>query len=613
MNRPKAKKVMIIFLSIFFVSLPLFAKRTVRVGFYENPPKIFTNQDNQISGFWLDITNYIAEQENWDIEWVHGEWHECMERLLNHEIDLMPDVGYTPERAELYDFSLETVLLSWTRVYKHPGLVIQSIPDLDGKIVGGLEGSFDLNGPEGLKLVIQKFEIECEIREFDSYDTVFMALQNSEIDAGIVDRDYGILHQNKYRVERTPIVLQPARMQFAAAINGSADLLNAIDKNVRELRKNKNSIYYQSLDTYFSRGEQVEILPLWLLLVVLILILVSLISFLLSRIMRHQVRMRTQELQEDITSRKKAEAALAVSEENYKILVENLEDLLVKVDTEGRLLFVSPSYCELFGKTESELLGKKFIPLIHEDDREVTANAMKKLFEPPYSCYVEQRVKSKQGWRWIAWQDKAILDINGKIKEITGLGRDITEQKATEQENFRLAEIIRHNKDGIIIANTEGNIIFVNKAFVEMSLYTPEEVLQHNPLEYIVTENPDELTEEIQSKITNQQIWSGEIVCKRKNGERYQVEMQIFTILNKESKLDIIAAIQKDITARKQTDKELQKYRENLEELVEQRTIELTEKNRKLEEYNKLFIGREFRIKELKDKLNELEEKLRQE
>jgi PAS domain S-box-containing protein len=58
--------------------------------------------------------------------------------------------------------------------------------------------------------------------------------------------------------------------------------------------------------------------------------------------------------------------ALRESEENYHLLINNQTDLVVKVELEGRFQFICPSYCELFGKTEKELLGKKFMFLAHE-------------------------------------------------------------------------------------------------------------------------------------------------------------------------------------------------------------------------------------------------------
>lgn len=139
----------------------------------------------------------------------------------------------------------------------------------------------------------------------------------------------------------------------------------------------------------------------------------------------------------DITQRKKTERALKTSEEKYRLLVENQTDLLVKVDLQGRFQFVSPSYCELFGKTERELLGKHFMPLVHEDDREKTARAMENLFRPPYECYVEQRALTRHGWRWLAWADKSIVDENNNVVGIVGVGRDITDRKKAEEETLK--------------------------------------------------------------------------------------------------------------------------------------------------------------------------------
>jgi PAS domain S-box-containing protein len=157
---------------------------------------------------------------------------------------------------------------------------------------------------------------------------------------------------------------------------------------------------------------------------------------------------------------------LQESEEKYRILVENQSVLVVKVDPEGRLLFVSGSYCEIFGKTEKELIGQKFIPLVHDDDRERTLREMEKLKSPPYSCYIEQRAMTVNGWRWFGWADKAIRDNNDNIIAVVGVGRDITDRKTIEDEINNLKSqfeyVLGATNTGFDLIDEDYNVIYVD-------------------------------------------------------------------------------------------------------------------------------------------------------
>jgi signal transduction histidine kinase len=59
---------------------------------------------------------------------------------------------------------------------------------------------------------------------------------------------------------------------------------------------------------------------------------------------------------------------------------------------------------------------------------------MKLLHSPPYTISLEQRALTRHGWRWFSWVDTAVLDDDMSIKEIIGVGRDISERKASEKE-----------------------------------------------------------------------------------------------------------------------------------------------------------------------------------
>lgn len=141
----------------------------------------------------------------------------------------------------------------------------------------------------------------------------------------------------------------------------------------------------------------------------------------------------------DISRHKYTEQALRVSEERYRILVDHQSDLVVKVDTEGRLQFASPSFCMMFGIDEEHLVGRELCPIINTGGPAVLKEALQRLDCHPKSCYHELCSQTLDGPRWFGWAMKGVTDEKGRIIAIVGIGRDVTDRKKAEQEIRKLA------------------------------------------------------------------------------------------------------------------------------------------------------------------------------
>jgi len=300
----------LLYVSFFSLAVSADNSITVKVGLYENSPKIFTDEKGNASGFWPPIIEYIASREGWEIEYVPGTWTECLTRLENNEIDIMPDVAYTEERGTLYDFSNEIVYVSWSRVYARRGVDIQSIPDLEGKNVAVLRGSVNVEGPEGIKILVSAFHVNCTFIELDSYIKVFELVDSGEADAGVVSKDFGNLHEADFDVVRTAILFQPASLYFAFSKDSSLTpyLVERVDYQVKELKEDIGSIYYQSLEKWLGiKPAEKTVIPGWLMWTLIGVIGVAFVFAVMSFFQRSQVKSKNKKLMVETAERKKYE------------------------------------------------------------------------------------------------------------------------------------------------------------------------------------------------------------------------------------------------------------------------------------------------------------------
>jgi signal transduction histidine kinase/ABC-type amino acid transport substrate-binding protein len=266
--------------------------RIVKVGVYENAPKIFISESGQPAGIFIDIIQEIGKREGWNLQYVPGTWGEGLDRLVKGEIDLMPDVAYTSDRETMYAFHKVPVLSTWSQVYARKESGIRSILDLRGKRIAVLERSVQQGAFARLSA---DFELDATLIPVADYDTIYQMVAKNEADAAISNRFHGLMHAKQVGLEDTTIVFQPAALFFAAPRSAPKQVLDTIDSHLLNLKNDSQSVYYESLKRWTS--EQVRFkFPAWVQALALFVSVVLLMSLIGSVVLRRQVEARTRAL-----------------------------------------------------------------------------------------------------------------------------------------------------------------------------------------------------------------------------------------------------------------------------------------------------------------------------
>ncbi|MEW8691142.1 MAG: PAS domain S-box protein [Candidatus Thiodiazotropha endolucinida] len=291
----------------------------------------------------------------------------------------------------------------------------------------------------------------------------------------------------------------------------------------------------------------------------------------------------------DVTDRKMAELALQDSEEKYRLLVENQNDLVVKVDLEGHFEFVSPSYCRMFGKREEELLGNKFMPLVHKNDQAKTLEVMQQLYHPPYTAYLEHRALTSAGWRWLGWMDTAVLDKDENVTAIVGVGRDITDRietmKALRESEERYRAVVEDTPVLICKFLPEGEIAFVNKAYSDYFHKSADELIGSNFTDLIPAQDRETMMSHIRALTPDTPTQSYEHQVITKTGKTRWQRWTNRALFTPQGEILSYQSIGQDITERKLAEIKVSRLNNELEARVNERTRELESANKELESF----------------------------
>lgn len=284
---------------------------TLRVAQYENPPTIFRNEDNVPSGFWPELTEAVLGNLEFEIEYVDCLWSVCLEKLAAGELDLMPDVAFTEERAERFQFVEQPLLYSWFAIVVAADVQFKALDDFEGKRIAVLANSIQ---EQGIAAHLRQEGLKARLIWVSSMEGVLDAVSQGDADIGIVNR---FIAASDTRDAETTYVAQipfgTYSLHFAASPQMEPGIVDAINLEVFYQQTT-----FRSAFQYASRRWATIVplpLPIWVMALLAtaltFLIMAGAFLFALRRLVARRTRsldLAIADLEHQVVQRERAEA-----------------------------------------------------------------------------------------------------------------------------------------------------------------------------------------------------------------------------------------------------------------------------------------------------------------
>ena len=373
----------------------LASARTLKVAIYDNRPLCFLGPGGTPRGIYIDVLDYVAKKEGYNVEYLVGTWPESLKRLDKGGCDALVAIAFTKWRARKYAFTKEAVLSNWGRVYARPGVKLQSFLDLNGRSVAVPRDDIYFTK---LVQLLNNFGITCRFMPCEGYQEVIKAVAARQVDAGITSRFATPPREMRGMVSGTPLVFAPIELKFAFPKTMDATVIAAFDKHLAALKADEQSIYYQALDGWLGRTELRNARQgMWALGAVggAVLFLGFVIVFLAARSKRRDQQERRKGDRRAAGGRREEDREKAAFEAAVVKMSALAGDTIMCINPEKSVVNVATGYIyEMFGYLPSSARELAFEKLIDEDKPEL---------EPKLNEWVEAaKGKERQYFKWAA-------------------------------------------------------------------------------------------------------------------------------------------------------------------------------------------------------------------
>lgn len=250
---------------------------------------------------------------------------------------------------------------------------------------------------------------------------------------------------------------------------------------------------------------------------------------------------------------------LRESEERFRQLAENIHQVFWLMDYQtSRFIYLSPSFEDIWESGNRSVLEHptSLLNTVHpEDFSRIEAHFQENGWAGFNADY---RIVLPDGQeRWISTRSYPIKNSAGEVYRIASFSRDITEYRHLLSTAHNLARALEQSADGVMIADCDGHIVYVNSAFEQMSGYRRDELLGKSPKILNSGWHEGHFYKELWGNLLSGLPFTDVFINRRKDGELYYEEQTITPVRDDNGDITHFISTAKDITSRLQTQERL--------------------------------------------------------
>ena len=289
----------------------------------------------------------------------------------------------------------------------------------------------------------------------------------------------------------------------------------------------------------------------------------------------------------DVSERRKAEEEVRKSEERFRLLFDRTFDAIIMTDREGKIADANEAAARLLGYDKDDLLSVNLLDFVLPRDRQVMMAAGNRALEKGTDYHGEISLVAKDGRPRTVEAGAVKVELGGNDYILASF-HNVTEktqaERALKESERRYRTLVETSPDAITLTDVTGKIIMLNRETVRIhGAQSEEDLLGMDAVDLIVPEERQRAIDNTQETLEQGTIRNAEYRMLKMDGSVFSGEISASLIKDQEGEPFAFIGVVRDITERKEAEDKLRKYREELENQVQDRTRELHEQSGFLE------------------------------